>query len=273
MLQILLGVACGILLSLFFSFGPAFFSLLQNSIHYGFKRAFPFVIGICFCDAAIVFLLLTVFADTDMTGILNNIYVASIGGAVLAGLGFFTFTRKAQDASSQGSLIKFKRAEPRGWAVLLRGFVTNFINPLIWIYWVSIITVIAGGSNSETGELYLFFAGVLATVFGLDTLKCKLASMLQRVITAKVLNRLNKITGVIMFGFAVYLVASMIVYQAHPERRVDQSEHSPSNMVKKIIETGDTIKYRHPQMILLKSDSGQTDSNSNLLDTTVLQSR
>lgn len=254
MIQILLGVVCGILLSLFFSFGPAFFSLLQNSIHYGFKRAFPFVIGICICDAAIVFLLLTVFADADMNGILNNIYVASIGGAVLAGLGLFTFTRKAQDASSQGSLIKFKRAEPRSWAVLLRGFATNFINPLIWVYWISIITVIAGGSNSETGELYLFFAGVMLTVFGLDTLKCKLASMLQRVITARVLNWLNKFTGVVMFCFAIYLVVSMIVYQAHPERRVDPNEHSPSNMVKKIIETGDTIKYRYPQKMLSKTE-------------------
>lgn len=264
MIQLLLGIVCGVVLSLFFSFGPAFFSLLQNSIHYGFKRAFPFVIGICICDAVIVFLLLTVFSDTDMSGILNNVYVATIGGAVLACLGLFTFTRKAQDASTQGSLIKFKRAEPRLWAVLLRGFVTNFINPLIWIYWISIITVIAGGSNLETSELYLFFIGVLATVFGLDTLKCKLASMLQRVITANVLNKINKLTGVVMFGFAVYLVVSMVVYQAHPEQIIDTKEHSPSNMVKKIIETGDTIRYRYPQMLHPKSDGIQHGRPFNL---------
>lgn len=248
MIEVLLGIVCGIVLSLFFSFGPAFFSLLQNSIHYGFKKAFPFVIGICLCDAAIVFLMLTVFADADMNSVINNIYVASIAGAVLAGLGIFTFTRKAQDASEQGSITKFRRAEPRRWAVLLRGFATNFINPLIWVYWVSIITVIAGGSNNSTTELYLFFTGVLVTVFALDSFKCKLASMLQKVITARVLNILNKFTGIFMIAFAAYIVVSMIMFQTHPERHINQ-QHSPTNVVKKIIETGDTIKilqHNHP---------------------------
>ena len=46
MIELILGIACGIALSLFFSFGPAFFSQLRTSIQYGFKKSYPFAFGV-----------------------------------------------------------------------------------------------------------------------------------------------------------------------------------------------------------------------------------
>ena len=49
------------------------------------------------------------------------------------------------------------------------------------------------------------------TTLGLDVLKCKLASLLQRFLTARVLDIFNKAVGTILVAFAVYLVVSLLV--------------------------------------------------------------
>ena len=97
-MELLIGIAAGCVISLCFSFGPAFFSLLQNSIHYGYRSTLPFVFGVNANDIVNVTLLLTVLRGVDVETILHNPWVASIGGAVLLALGVFTFTRKAHAA-------------------------------------------------------------------------------------------------------------------------------------------------------------------------------
>ena len=87
MTELLLGIVCGIALSLFFSFGPAFFSQLQSSIQYGYRKAFPFAFGVSAGDIIIVFLMLTVLKNVELYEILHNTYVAIIGGAVLSAMG------------------------------------------------------------------------------------------------------------------------------------------------------------------------------------------
>ena len=83
-MELIIGLLCGIALSLFFSFGPAFFGLIQNSIQYGFRKAMAFAIGVSLSDVIVVFLMLTVLKNLDMEAALHNVYVASIGGAIIA---------------------------------------------------------------------------------------------------------------------------------------------------------------------------------------------
>lgn len=223
--QLILGIICGIALSLFFSFGPAFFSQLRTSIQYGFKRSYPFAFGVSAGDVLIVFLMLTVLKEFDPDRLyitLHTPWVASIGGAVLACMGIYYFRKKITHVDEDaGSRIKFKSVdgEPRRRTIFMQGFVINFVNPLIWIYWVSVVTLLTGELKLSLAERYIFFVGVLGTTLGLDILKSKAASLLQRVITAKLLNFTNKVTGLIMFGFAAYLVISMIIYQVDPVAR------------------------------------------------------
>lgn len=91
----------------FFSFGPAFFSQLQTSIHYGFHRSVPFAFGVFAGDAFIVFLMLTVLKNVDMYEILHNIYVASIAALVMVFMGIYTF-RKTAAEEPKGDAIKFR---------------------------------------------------------------------------------------------------------------------------------------------------------------------
>jgi predicted membrane protein len=105
----------------------------------------------------------------------------------------------------------------------LKGFLLNILNPLIWLYWVSIITFLSAEMDLSVVERYYFFIGMLLAVFGTDVLKCRLAAMLQHWFTARIMNIFNKITGLILIAFSFYLVISMIVYQTKGEDAASQN--------------------------------------------------
>lgn len=229
-MELLIGILCGIALSLFFSFGPAFFGLIQNSIEHGFRRAMAFAVGVSLSDVLVVFLMLTVFKNVDMEAALHNIYVALIGGAGIIVMGVYTFRKKTKPASGKHGHMKFKSLENVGRRrLLLHGFLLNILNPFIWVYWVSVITLLSGEVGLYGADRYVFFAGLLGATLGCDLVKCRLAAMLQQLITAKVLNIFNKVTGLILIAFGVYLIAAMVVYQTNPKVRAKEQEKVPQS--------------------------------------------
>lgn len=248
MTELLLGILCGVALSLFFSFGPAFFSQLQSSIQYGYRKAFPFAFGVSASDIIIVFLMLTVLKNVELYEILHNTYVAIFGAAVLCGMGIYYLRKKPLTAAApdKHSRLKFKLegSETRRLTIFLHGFIINLMNPLIWVYWVSVVTLVTGEFDLTLTERYLFFVGVLGATLSLDLLKCKLASLLQRIITARVLNITNKATAFIMFAFAAYMVVSMALYQCDPAERERQQQNSPAEMLKKVHQSGDSSLHQ-----------------------------
>lgn len=237
--ELILGILCGIALSLFFSFGPAFFSQLRTSIQYGYRKSYPFAFGVSASDVIIVFLMLTVLKNVNLYELLHNVWVASIGGLVLILMGIYYLKKEVAIHEDKRRKIKFKSmdSDPRRRTIFMQGFVINIANPLIWIYWVSVIALLTGELNLTVAERYIFFIGVLGTTLGLDILKCKLASMLQQIITARLLNITNKICAVVMFAFAAYIVVSMVLYQVSPQVREHEQQQGPpssTQMIKKI---------------------------------------
>lgn len=211
----LLGILGGIVLSLFFSFGPAFFSQIQASLHYGFRNAVPFVYGVSTSDIIIVATLVLISRNIpmeDMIQLLNNRWIIYVGAGVVASFGLYTMFLKTRHAaeSSETDKINFRNVQiPSRLSVYLRGLTLNFFNPVIWLYWATLVTIlICSESDISIGQRYLFFGGVLTATLCMDTLKCKLASLLQRIITYRFLKVFNKSVGVILIGFAVFMVAS-----------------------------------------------------------------
>ena len=211
----LLGILGGIALSLFFSFGPAFFSQVQASIHYGFRNAVPFAFGVSTSDILVVAILLLISRNIpmdEMLAILSNRWIISIGAIIIASFGLYTMFLKTRHAaeSSETDRINFQTVQmPSRISVYLRGMTLNFFNPLIWVYWATMVTIlICGESDITIAQRYLFFAGVLSATLSMDILKCKLASLLQRIITYRFLKIFNKSVGLILIGFAVFMVVS-----------------------------------------------------------------
>lgn len=213
-MEFFIGILTGVVLSICVSFGAAFFSMLQTCVHYGFKRSVPFVFGVNFTDVTIVTLCLTLLSGYDMNAILHNVWVASLGGAVLVGLGIHSFTRRAKSAENMGKVMEFRDAEgPKWYSVYFRGLIINLFNPMMWLYWISVIAIFNGKFDITSSRLPLAFAGTLTTTLSLDVLKCKLSSQLQRFFDARTINIFNKAIGIVLWGFAIYLVATMIKYQ------------------------------------------------------------
>ncbi len=234
----LLGIVGGIALSLFFSFGPAFFSQIQASIHYGFRNAMPFAFGVNASDLIIVAVLLLISRNIPidtMMEMLNNHWIIYLGAAVVAGFGLYTMLLKTKRAAE---VSEYERISPRNsdipsrWVIYLRGLVLNLFNPVIWLYWATMVTIlVCGDSEISIGQRYLFFFGVLAATLVMDILKCKLASLLQRIITYRFLSVFNKSVGLILVGFAVFMVASTI------PRFEREKSNRPAQMMQEVMHT------------------------------------
>lgn len=244
-MEFLIGIVCGVLLSLFFSLGPAFFSLIQNSIHHGFRKAVSFAAGVSLSDVIIVLLMLTVLSNIDLNALLHNVYVSIIGGAATGIFGVLTYRSKVKSAGSGEGRLKFSSIEvTHRWQLMLKGFLLNILNPLIWLYWVSIITFLSAEMSLSVRDRYFFFVGMLMAVFGTDVLKCRLAAMLQHWFTARIMNVFNKITGIILIAFSLYLIISMIRYQTTGGSDDAQSIQKTSlvHKVHNLMKGGDSAK-------------------------------
>lgn len=234
----LLGILGGVALSLFFSFGPAFFSQIQASIHYGFRNAMPFAFGVNNSDLIIVAMLLLISRNIpidDMITLLNNNWIIYLGASVVAGFGLYTMllkSKRAAEVSEYERISTVNNEMPSRWVIYFRGLVLNLFNPVIWLYWATMVTILlCGDSDISIGQRYLFFTGVLLATLSMDIAKCKLASLLQRIITYRFLNIFNKSVGLILIGFAVFMVVSTF------PRFERENNNRPAQMMQEVMHT------------------------------------
>lgn len=206
MLKVLIeGIVLGITLA--FMIGPAFFALIQTSINRGFKSGVQMAVGISLSDTIIVFLMnlgVIHFIDAPST----QLYFGIIGGAILIGVGLHTFLKK--EITNTSHEVKIDSRISRALTYILKGFFLNFMNPFVWIFW---ITVSVGMKSSlQTREnIFLFFGATLLTLISTDVVKCFIANKIKRILSPRVLFFINKTVGIILFGFGLVLIIRVII--------------------------------------------------------------
>lgn len=239
-MEILFGILCGLVLSLFFSVGPAFFGLLQNSINYGFRRGVAFEVGVNASDVLIVSLMLTLLKNVDVGTVVRNPWVASIGGAAVIALGIVSLLRAP--AKREGKQMIFSGV-PRLRELAAQGFALNFCNPTVWLYWISLVTFLSAEMGLSTGDRWAFFISLLLTELMVGVLKCRLASLLQRVMSPTVMRFVSKVVGVVLIGVGVFLITSMLVYRLHPELEQKDAGEGATQIIRRL-HSIDTIGRR-----------------------------
>jgi threonine/homoserine/homoserine lactone efflux protein len=228
------GILVGVMLS--FMVGPALFMLLQTSLHRGFRYGWYFAAGIILSDALVIFLIwrgISQFLGEDPR---NNIWFSLIGGIILTLFGAYTFMKpvvKNRDKMSpiaideenpidiveagkdlpkvSKELVKelFPDDSPSEWYVyLIKGFVSNIINPGVWFIWISAMVTITSSYQGDGRSILVFFAATLTTVFGFDTLKSYIADRLKNFLKPHIIHRMNQIIGAILVLFGIYLIIS-----------------------------------------------------------------
>jgi threonine/homoserine/homoserine lactone efflux protein len=196
------GTVLGLSLAFLFGFGPAFFALIQTGIYRGFIPGILLAIGIFLNDLLIVSLSI-LGATTIMGGVDNFSLIGIFGGALLIIFGIFTYRKKTEiEDAEKNTNIK----TPHPLIYIGKGFLLNAVNPFVWIFWISIIVGITARFSADTSKLILFFSGTLSVVLITDIIKTFAASRFKRFITYKFLILINKIAGIAISGFGIFLI-------------------------------------------------------------------
>ena len=191
----------GLFLSLVVNLGPAFITLVQTSIHRGFRSAAWFATGVILNDAMIV-LLCSSF----------EVALACIGaGLILFLFGIFTYRRKVEGQEERiekrtQEIMKEHSDKPAWFVFLGKGFVLNLLNPVVWVFWFSAVAMVAGNMGGNKVSTLVFFAIILGTTWVLEMMKAWGAARLKKFFNPKRTVLMNRITGVLLMLCGAYFI-------------------------------------------------------------------
>jgi len=194
---ILLGMGAGLISS--FLTGPVFFAMIKTSIEKGFKAGFSLAIGVIISDIILIGLVLygsqfLVYQESF------DKYVGIIGGLFLFAVGIYYLYSKVSINYENNTLIKVSK---RGY--LLKGFLMCILTPSTLMFWIIVSGIISAKLNSLDEKLFCFFIA-MSTQLTIDGLKSYYSSKLRYRIKEDSLKKLNKIAGIIIIAFAIWLI-------------------------------------------------------------------
>jgi len=191
-------IPLGFLLS--FMIGPVFFVLLETSAIKGFRAAISFNLGVIIAD--IVFITIAYFSSFQLLENLSNepgLYV--FGGMILVIYGITTIVKKE---TKKEETIKITSGHYI--SLFLKGFLLNFINIGVLVFWLGIIIVVGPSLNNDSNRIIVFFSAVLITYFLMDIIKILLAKKLKKKLTFERVKLVKKILGFILVLCGIVLI-------------------------------------------------------------------
>jgi len=195
-----------IILLLTFSFGPAFFALINTGIKFGYKTGSFLAIGVVMSDFFLC-LLVCVLVHFGMANLLHSektqTFFAIIGGIILIVFGAFFFKKipvKTDD------VIEIENQLPSPKLMFLKGFFLNLFNPTVWLLWLANVTAISKTLDYSMIKMVVFFSIVLGAVLLVELFKVKLAGKIKDYLTNKIMTIVNYITGTALIIFGLILI-------------------------------------------------------------------
>jgi threonine/homoserine/homoserine lactone efflux protein len=224
------GVVLGLTMAIML--GPALFSLLQTSIHKGFRTGMFLAVGIFISDVVLVALsYLGVSSIINEPG--NEVVFGIVGGAVMIIFGFFTFRKKKplkNDTEEDEPAIPIKRSPLKYMA---KGFILNLANPFLLIFWMGWMAYVGNMYGSRSLETLFFFSGTLITVFSTDLLKCFIAGRLKKYLRPRIITIVNYILGVVLILLGIIMIIRVTLKDPKGDK-FERIENKITTPVKKI---------------------------------------
>jgi threonine/homoserine/homoserine lactone efflux protein len=193
-----------IVLLLTFSFGPAFFALLNTSIKHGAREGSLLATGVIFSDlfvCLIVILLVSLGATNYIQDEKNQRFMGILAGLVLVVFGSFYF-KKPVKVSNETIEVK----TPSTSVLLLKGFFLNLLNPTVWLLWLGNVTAVSKTFNYSIIKMLIYFGLTLGLVWAVEIFKTNLAGKIKKYLTDKIMHRVNYSTGILLVIFGVVLI-------------------------------------------------------------------
>jgi threonine/homoserine/homoserine lactone efflux protein len=194
---ILSGMTFGLVLAAML--GPVFFTLLQTSLHEGFKAGFFLALGVFISDATLI---TVCYSFASLINLLDDHskIMAWVGGILLIGFGVYTFFNR----------IKLKDVDDNKKTVhahfILKGFLLNLFNPAVLFFWLGVVGLVTVKENYTKTHEIIFFGSTLLIVLSTDLLKCYVAQKIKKILQPNVMLWLNRIIGIVLVGFGVNMI-------------------------------------------------------------------
>ena len=183
--------------------GPVFFVLIETSVTKGFRAAVAFDLGVIIAD--IIFIGVAYFSSFQLLENLSNqpgLYV--FGGTILAVYGLIIFLKKPKRNDLKAQLsnsFKVNYIE-----LFIKGFLLNFINVGVLIFWLGIIIVTGPSLENDINRFYVFFGSLIVAYFITDLFKILLAKQLKKQLTPKIILKIKKLLGIILLICGMVLI-------------------------------------------------------------------
>lgn len=193
-----------IILLLTFSFGPAFFALLNTSIKHGPREGSLLATGVILSDlfvCLLVILLISIGATQLIQEEKNQRFMGIMAGLVLVVFGAFYFKKPVT-----GTNETIEIQSPKAHTLLLKGFFLNLLNPTVWLLWLGNITAVGKTLDYSRGKMCIYFGITLGLTWAVEIFKANLGSKIKKYLTDKLMHGINVATGVLLIIFGVVLV-------------------------------------------------------------------
>ena len=199
-----------IVMILTFSFGPAFFALINAGIREGYKHGAMLAIGIVLSDLFLsVFISILIYFGLGSA--LNSAKAQDIssvvGGAILLIFGLTYFLKKSFKADDKEEAV----TQSTAFFLISKGFLLNLFNPAVWFLWLANATAIGKTVHFSLVKMILYFLVILAIVLCLELGKVFLAGKIKHFLTAKMMNMINYVTGSALIIFGIVLIYKFLI--------------------------------------------------------------
>ncbi len=198
---ILYGITVGLTLAIPLGMGPAFFVLIETSITKGFRSALYFDLGVIIAD--ILFIAIAYLGSKPMLSVMQNSpSLFLIGGLGLIVFGLVTIVKKEKT-----NYHKIQVKKSNYLLLVVKGFLLNFINVGVLLYWIGIVVFVVGTMNLGHFNSLICFTTILITYMCVDIVKILLAKKFKKILTPQKIDKIKKILGYILIICGLVIMA------------------------------------------------------------------
>jgi len=202
------GIILGLTVAI--SVGPALFALLQTSIKHGVKVGIFLALGIFVSDLALV-VGFYFGASAIVTNPDYHLVLGIIGGIVMTGYGIYTFFKKVPMTEQVEAINEIKVRKSGLYPYFFKGFVLNFANPFLWVFWITSMLAINATYGGNQKSVALFFAGSLSVILMTDILKVVLANKIKIMGNPHVKLWMNRIVGLLFMIIGAFIISGSLL--------------------------------------------------------------
>ena len=207
-------IVIGMFLSVVVNMGPAFITLVQTSLHRGFKSAAWFATGVILNDAMVITICIMASVEIVMRSSFEAALACIGAGIILVLFGVFTYRKKGEDREKHekyinkrtDEVLKKQEDKPAWFVFLAKGFVLNILNPFVWLFWFTAVAMVAGNMGGNKVSTIVFFAIILGTTLAMELLKAWGAAKLKVFFNAERTTIMNRVAGILLILCGAYFI-------------------------------------------------------------------